>query len=195
MLANCLQCDYIDPNSCAICAKGLYRNNTGHCVACSGNCIECRAPSVCSECKAGFTLKQGFREGECIACAHPCATCIDSPYHCLTCASGTARLGWTCRNTARYVFSFVLTENASNVLVNIRPIKDGILQILNSNNEEDVIFSTFATGSTVISGTGQTNGDIFVAANTFQNGLANGIPGTTYTPSNVNVRVEGASQD
>lgn len=66
---------------------------------------------------------------------------------------------------------------------------------MNSTNEEDVLFSTFTTGSTVVTGTGQTNGDIFVAADTFRNGLANGIPGTTYQPSNVNVRVEGASQD
>jgi hypothetical protein len=135
VLSNCVQCDYIDPNSCAICAKGLYRNSTGHCVACTGNCIECRAPSVCSSCKAGFTLKQGFLEGECIACAFPCTTCIGSPFHCLTCASGTSRLGWTCRNTARYVFSFVLTDSISNVLVNIRPIKNGILQIMGSTNE------------------------------------------------------------
>lgn len=52
-----------------------------------------------------------------------------------------------------------------------------------------------ATGSTIVSGTGQTSGDIRVAAQTFQNGMANGIPGTTYTPSNVNVKVEGAPSE
>jgi hypothetical protein len=49
-----------------------------------------------------------------------------------------------------------------------------------------------ATGSTIVTGTGQTSGNIRVAAQTFQNGMANGIPGTTYQPSNVNVQVQGA---
>ena len=160
------------------------------------NCIQCRTNTICSECQLGYTLMAGFTEGTCIKCQRPCATCLGAADNCLSCVSGSSKKGWACRNDTKFIFSFTINDNIVNVIAKIHLIKKGCLTHLNSNNQDDIVFDSITTGSTIISGSGQVSGgsqNINQAAHSFSQGIASGIPGTSYTASNVNVQVQEAN--
>jgi hypothetical protein len=76
---------------------------------------------------------------------------------------------------------------------NERALKNGLLQIINSTNENDIIFNSFTAGSVTVSGTGQTTGTPDATAQNLYNQLStSGVPGTSYTnPGSVVVAVNG----
>jgi hypothetical protein len=94
---------------------------------------------------------------------------------------------------------FVINDSPANVLNNIDPIIAGLLQILNENstNVQAITFTSITSGSTVVGldYSAANGGSMADAQTNLAAGLANGIPGTSYTITGVQTTLYGASSN
>lgn len=193
-IEKCRQCSQVDSYRCSLCLRGYFTNSSGFCQMCNSSCLHCSSASICTECKANYTIMAGYTSSTCIPCASPCLTCKGSPHMCLKCISGFTKKGWSCRNDTGFTFSFTINDLLTNVMGNIGPIMQGCLQALGSTNAQDLIFERIYTGSTIVTGSGQVQtGNVTQAAQAFSNTISAGIPGTSYSASSVSVQYLGQS--
>ncbi len=130
-IANCIQCSSSNTFKCSICRDAYYVNEDSGCSNCSVNCTSCISDTVCLGCIAGFTLLDGFSQGQCLQCRIPCATCQGSTTYCTSCIAGFTKQSWMCQNDTRISLTIILNDAAGNILNNIDAVVAGILQLLN----------------------------------------------------------------
>ena len=166
-ISNCVQCDELQTLKCSICSNGYYLDNAGSCVACNSNCTACESDTVCSGCKAGWTMKKGQTEGRCRACESPCLTCRGDTNFCTSCITGFTKDGWKCKNNTYIEFRIVITATVDVVMGDIDNIvcmiyaamtKQDPTTIGSTCDKSIVTLSTLASGSTVVGGTTSASG-------------------------------------
>lgn len=135
---------------------GYYIDEDGGCSSCPASCISCFSEAVCYACELGYTLADGFTEGQCIECASPCLTCRGSSNYCTTCIDGYRKDGWKCQSIKNIGFNINLnTQDLANVLSTIDIIIEEMLTILNisTSNVDAITFSSIKAGSIDLTGT------------------------------------------
>ena len=131
LLSNCIQCSQSNTYKCTICVDTYYVNQDSGCSVCSSNCTSCISDTVCLGCVGGFTLLDGYSQGQCLQCKSPCATCLGSTTYCTSCVTGFTKQSWMCQNNTRITLTIVLNDAASSILNNIDAVVAGILKLIN----------------------------------------------------------------
>src|SRR5690606_4755403 len=85
--------------TCTKCNKGYYYDKTNKCVTCGAGCETCDAkvdPIKCTECQAGYYMKENVCT-ECDATDLPnCAACSADGKTCTTCKAGHSLIAGKC---------------------------------------------------------------------------------------------------
>ena len=189
--ANCLQCNTLDPYTCAICSYGYHLETNGSCVQCPAMCATCGSSVSCTSCAAGYTFSDAATEGRCIKCASPCATCYRTADYCTSCLANFTRRGWHCVGDNSLSFSFTLHASSTLVLEDTFFIGNGLAQILGQSSNTLIYFQSLVddgNGWTSVSAIATPiQVSVATAENYLRDGMLTGIPGIPYSVANLQI--------
>jgi len=101
-----------------------------------------------------------------------------------------------CQNNTYITLTFVINAGAGDFLNKIDDIISGLLTILNETNINVITLNSVASGSIVpVLSISPTTSSLSAASSALSAGLVNGIPGTTYTVSGVQVTQNGVEAE
>ena len=208
-VSSCARCNPNNANQCLSCYSGSFLNGST-CASCPSSCSMCSSPTMCFMCASGFVAQQAATQQSskmttmssstmgtypvtCLACASPCATCVNSPTTCLSCQSGFMKSGNRCLNTNQIDVEVTFeTEGGDNSIFtnNYDTIMSGLANAAGVS-QANIIVSSIIYSSVILNavvtinaaaGTDQAN-NIQSSINNYFTSLS--IPGLTVSQSSV----------
>jgi len=108
------------------------------------------------KCAKGYTRKQSLpatKKGyQCLACESPCATCLNTPTYCTSCASGHKFFGWKCGKSFYFGFKLKLMATLKVFNLNYFSLIKSLIKAIGGSNSNSVTILGIKEGSVDLDG-------------------------------------------